>query len=651
MHIPGPLHGNCYQLPVRPIHFGQSSLGISLDSLKLESLKKFDFESSLHQAPATFLFLADLFTTAGWHSHSGASPIRTAPRRRKSSHSLPDSLPHRVRTALKHKPAGMDPKTSTSTSPVVWTPTAAVLEHDEPSSMHDLSYQPPTFPSALSPGLVVPASSGSGSSSWYQQIPPSRGVAVWKRSHTIHAHAMSSQSQSSLPSSFPTAGTLPAVGYDLFGSREAAPASHFPTLLGGQWEQGESSSTSRAAEMSSFFSPSCAGGLAPQSSNRLLGFTQPSWGSELAPLPLSLGRPSHAVEDRPTIDAPPPPIEDDDDEEEEIDVSAFLASDQEDQMPNASWPTSPHMGDGAGREGGASWMAPGRTCNNWPPKLMTPATASTCAMHMLSTSFGSMPRHSGDSSIGVATSTGAVIKPPLSSQLCAGASSSIFNGFAQPSSSSVLAPRAPNLQAPLLPAVKQEFTAEHVDATTRRRHPDFVSLVDDDENGLYEDAIPFSSSRASLMSLGSGASALNAWACTSSSGDKQGPSLTPETESKHINDFGSSTFAPGSWPGSSSDTLSSVGPVSGGRRPTSFAASMPCFNRSTSADVSIEGKMPMPSTFCLPPTSRMAGAARASSCSGHGAGIFFTDAEMEIIRKEKNLQELLRSNNPKKVKR
>ncbi|OQU83493.1 hypothetical protein SORBI_3005G125100 [Sorghum bicolor] len=451
----------------------------------------------------------------------------------------------------------MEPNPSSSSA--AWTSSpAAVLEHGEPSVHATSPLLSPSFSPAPCPGLLPASGSGSESSSWYQQIPPSPAVALGDGSLSVHAHATSSQSLPS-SSSFPTAGTFPMVGYDLFGNPEAAAASPLPTFLGGQFEQGESSSMAASVlpecpspglfgfadefaawpseeVSSSFFSPSSAGGLAPQSSDNLAGFAQLSSDYEMELLP---------------------PIE----EEEEIDVSAFLVSDPEDQLPNASWmASSPQMGGGGGGGASASWMAPGSTGNNWPPMLAT-AAASTCTMKV-STSSGSMACHYGGSSIGVASSIGGMTKPsspvlplvPPSSQ-GAGASSSNFNGFAQPSSSSVLAPLATNLQGPLLP-VKQEVM-ECVDATARRR-PDFISLVDDDEeDGLYQDVIPCS------------IPGINGWS-RSGGGHSQGPSFAPGAESRY-NVFGSwgsgssstASFAPGSWLGSSSNSPS-FGPGSWG---------------------------------------------------------------------------------------
>ncbi|CAD6256965.1 unnamed protein product [Miscanthus lutarioriparius] len=462
---------------------------------------------------------------------------------------------------------------NTSTSPAAGTSPAAVLEHGEPS-VRDPSLLSPAFSPAPSPGLV-PASGSGSESSWYQQIPLSPAVAAGNGSLSVHAHATSS-SQSMPSSSFPTAGTLPMVGYDLFGNPEATAATPLPTLLGGQWEQGELSSMAASVlpecpspglfgfagesaawlsdEMSSsFFSPPSASGLAPQSSDNLVGFAQPSSDSEMEPLSQSLRIPSLAVEDSP-VDAPLPPIED-----EEIDVSAFLVSDPEDQLPNASWmATSPQMGGGGGDGGGASasWMAPGSTCNNWTP-MLAPTAASTCTM--VSTSSGSMASHSGGSSIGVASSIGGMMKPsspvlPLvqPSPQAAGASSTNFNGFAQPYSSSVLAPHAPNLQGPLLPVKQEVMEMEYADATARR-HPDFISLVDDDEDGLYQDVIPCS------------IPGLNGWS-RSSSGHSQGPSFAPEAESRYnvFGSWGSSSsspsFGPGSWGGGSSSSSPSIAP-------------------------------------------------------------------------------------------
>ncbi|XP_066333847.1 endochitinase A-like [Miscanthus floridulus] len=348
---------------------------------------------------------------------------------------------------------------NSSTSPAAGTSPAEVLEHGEPS-VRDPSLLSPAFSPAPSPGLVPASASGSGSS-WYEQIPPSPAVGVGNGSLSVHAHATSS-SQSVPSSSFPTASTLPMVGYDLFGNPEAMAATPLPTLLGSPWDQGQSSSMAASVlpecpspglfgfdgesavwpneEMSSsFFSPPSAGGLAPQSSDNLVGCAQPSSDSKMEPLPQSLRIPSVAVEGSP-VDAPLPPIE----KEEKMDVSAFLVSDPEDQLPNASWmATSPQMGGGGGGAS-ASWMAPGSTCNNWTP-MLAPTAASTCTM--VSTSSGSMAYHSGGSSIGVTSSIGGMMKPsspvlPLvpPSPQAAGSSSTNFNGFAQPSSSSILAP-------------------------------------------------------------------------------------------------------------------------------------------------------------------------------------------------------------------
>ncbi|CAD6253822.1 unnamed protein product [Miscanthus lutarioriparius] len=409
---------------------------------------------------------------------------------------------------------------NTSTSSAAGTSPAEVLEHGEPS-VRDPSLLSPAFSPAPSPGLVPASGSGSGSS-WYEQIPPSPAVGVGNGSLSVHAIATSS-SQSVPSSSFPTAGTLPMVGYDLFGNPEATAATPLPTLLGSPWEQGQSSSMAASVlpecpslglfgfdgesavwpseEMSSsFFSPLSAGGLVPQSSDNLVG----------------LRIPSLAVEGSP-VDTPLPPIE----EEEEMDVSAFLVSDPEDQLPNASWmATSPQMGGGGGGAS-ASWMAPG---------MLAPTAASTCTM--VSTSSGSMAYHSGGSSIGVTSSIGA-----------------IFEFHSLPTCAKSTRASA---------AVKQEvMEMEYVDAIARR-HPDFISIADDDEDGLYQDAIPCS------------IPGLNGWS-RSSRGHSQGPTFAPEAESRY-NVFGSwgsssssspASFAPGSWLGSSSGSPS-FGPGSWG---------------------------------------------------------------------------------------
>lgn len=368
-------------------------------------------------------------------------------------------------------------------------------------------------------------------------------------------------------------------------------------LLGVQWDQGESSLRAASAVVPE---SACLFGLAGESaawpSKETSSFFSPSSDCEQEALLQSMHIRSQAVEGIP-VDAPMPAVV----QEEEIDVSAFLVSNPEVQLPNASWTAGPQM---AGRGGGASasWMVPGSigTCN------------------------------SGGSSVGVASSIGGMMKPsspvpplvPPSTQ-GAGASSTNLNGFAQPSSSSVLSPRAPNLQGPLLP-VKQEVM-EYVDTTARRHPPDIISLVDDDEDELHLDAI-----------FGSWGSSKSSWP-RSSSGSP-------------------CCFAPGSW-GSSirrpSFASSSWGGGSSSSSP-SCVGSMPCFDQRMSIDIygsssmqeqSVRGKMA--SVSDLPPLPK---SCVRASCSNGGAGLVFTDPEMAIIAKEKKLQELLRTD-PKKVKR
>ncbi|KAJ1275605.1 hypothetical protein BS78_05G147800 [Paspalum vaginatum] len=497
----------------------------------------------------------------------------------------------------------MEPNTSSSAA---GTSTAATVDNkkdltpEQVQTLISLLLTPIEMPNLLS------ASEHASLLSWNQQMLIQFSPAVGGGSATaVHAHATSSQQAST--SMFPAVGELPPIMVDdIFAGQEPLAASTpVPTLLGGQPGQ----------EGLAQPSPSTVPGLPQSSSDGVLGFAgQPAASGEISEWQsdMPLFSPSFGSDQLPL----PLPLPQGDD-----DMVGIIP------QPSSDYELAP-----------------------LPESLCIPSLADITHIstyNMVSTDGGIMPWNCGGSSLdGVGSSissvpdltTGAMnppVLPPVQASPHSGGTGSNFVGFGEPSSTleSELAPAVPSLQVPLV-KVKQEL----VDATTATLcGPEFISLIDDgDEDELDLEAI---------LNLVSDPEAL----LPEDELDLE-PVLNsvPDPEGLPVLDTSCSLVG-----GPSSETvvalpeknaISTMGS-------SSCAQSTHCHdgNVSMGVDTSSSTAKQTCSLPPLPPSSIRAGASSSRRYATIGLNLF-TDAEMEIIMKDKHLKELWIAD-PKRVKR
>ncbi|RCV29665.1 hypothetical protein SETIT_6G030200v2 [Setaria italica] len=461
---------------------------------------------------------------------------------------------------------------------------------------------------------------------------PSSGVrsaGVGYRSHYIHGHVAKSQS---LPSSFfPELGTA-----DL----QVSAATSFPAALGGQlWQgmapppsgglfsYGSRSGSAAVGDISlSLHGHATTSQSLPSSFSCTLGMVdlQPP---AATPFPASLGDlPWQGLAPQPSwtdLGLPACPSQ-----RGAFSGSSTGQSASFEQI--AEWPQSEMSFFSPAAVSGPPLPSSNDNCvgftrpsSNYelpplPPSLRIPPLEEASTYSMLSTTGGTMPWHYADSSMGAGSSIPAVpnltagamkMKAPMPPLEEASTYSSMGAGSSIPAVPNLTA-RAMKMKAPMPPSSSQGVGAGSNNFVGFAAQPSLNSELATLRAGLQAHLLPV----------------------------KQEPISNKEDELdqdtiQHSMPDNSTARGLVSWEAALKMPVESRYNGSS----TKVAGSTPCHNSNSTL------KLSQP----LPPSSLRAG---ASSSQSHVAGVIFTDAEKEIIRKDRSLQELVNTD-PKRAKR